>query len=246
MRLLYTILFCSITVVIAAQKLGPYTISSTGQAFETDEVSLYVSIGEPINTMLSNGEISVSQGILQVIFEDAEPANEPCAVNTEGTLFFDNCDDGNLYFFVRTADGKIYDPYYASGVSFEHEEGEAKVNFGFIDADFATPCSVAEKAILITCIEPVIVSSNSTILNEKLLFQVHPNPSQNTIKLLLDKSLQQTFKLQIFNVQGKEVWSKSEVKNKDFLDISMLPAGVYHLSLTDDLQQRQTIKLVKQ
>lgn len=246
MRLSYILLFCLVTVTLTAQKLGPYTISSTGQAFESDEVDLYVSIGEPINTVLSDGEISVSQGILQVIFQNAEPANPLCATNTAGTLFFDNCDDGTLYFFIRTPDGKIYDPYYASGVGFEHEEGEVKVNFGFVDANFATPCSVAEKAILITCIEAEIVSSNSTILTEKTNFQVHPNPSKNTIKLLLDKPSRQIFKLQIFDLQGKEVWRKTEVINEDLVDISSLPAGIYHLLLTNDLQQRQTIKLVKQ
>lgn len=247
MRIFYTTVFCWVSIFCFGQKLGPYTISSTGQSFETEEVSLYVSIGEPINTMISEEEITVSQGILQVIFTEVEAANPPCAATIDGTLFFENCDDGQLYFFIKTDDGKIYDPYYVDGVSFATEgEADVEVKFGFIEATFETPCSIAEKAILITCIEQRVVSSieKSEVL-ENQLFEILPNPSQNTIKLFLQDYNRQNLTLQIFDLQGKELLNQANIKHDDLVDISSLANGIYHLSLSDKQQRRKTIKLVK-
>jgi len=245
MRIFYTIIFCWLSIFCFGQKLGPYTISSTGQSFETEALSLYVSIGEPINTMISDGEVAVSQGILQVLFTQAEAANPPCATNVEGTLFFENCDDGQLFFFIRAADGTIYDPYYADGVSFVTEEEEVEVEFGFIDATFETPCSIAEKAIIITCIEQRVVSSNDEKDLETQVFEILPNPSQNEIRLSLPNADRQNLMLQIFDLQGRELLRRTNVKHEDLVDISKFTNGIYHLSLSDEQLRRKTIKLVK-
>lgn len=247
MKIFYTLIFCWLTIFAFGQKLGPYTISSTGQSFQTEEVSLYVSIGEPINTMITDGEIAVSQGILQVLFSDAEPANPPCATINEGKLFFESCDDGQLYFFIKTADEKVYDPYFADGVNFPTDE-EVDVKFGFIDATFESPCSVAEKAIIITCIEPLSVPTNIEE-SEPLYtqtFEVLPNPSQNTIKVLLNQYDQKNLMLRIFDYQGKTLLIKQQVKNEDVVDISSLVNGMYFMAITDEFQQTKTIKLIKQ
>ena len=74
--------------------------------------------------------------------------------NTTGTVFFQNCDNGQLYYFVRTADGRVFDPYFDSSIQYEPVDGQ-QVKFDFIDAAFPTPCSVAEKAIIINCLEVV-------------------------------------------------------------------------------------------
>ncbi len=245
MRIFYTIIFCWFSSFCFGQKLGPYTISSTGQSFETEAFSLYVSIGEPINTMISDGGVAISQGILQVLFTEAEAANPPCATNVDGTLFFENCDDGELFFFIRTADGIIYDPYYAEGVSFVTDK-EVEIEFGFIDATFETPCSIAEKAIIITCIEQRVISSTEDgEVIEAQLFEILPNPSQNTIKLSLPDYHQQNLTLQIFDLQGRELLKRTNVKHEDLVDISKLANGIYHLSLSDKKQRSKTIKLVK-
>lgn len=245
MRLINTLLFFLISISITAQKLGPYAISSMGQSYETESVTLYVSIGEPINTVIEDGTLRVSQGILQVLFNEAELANPPCAANTTGTLFFENCDDGNLYFFVRTADGTIYDPYYLDGVSFEHTEGEIAVNFGFFDADFETPCSIAEKAIIITCIESATTTNTEDLLSKTAGFKVLPNPSQQSIQIASNDKVPQSYDLQLFDLQGKLVLQKWNVQHQEEVDISLLPSGMYYLSLSNELQQRKTIKLVK-
>ena len=247
MKFLQAILFCCLCNTAFTQKLGPYTISSAGQAFENEEVIVYTSVGEPLNTMISDGELTISQGVLQVVFTEAAPANLPCATDTKGTLFFENCDDGTLFFFIRTEDGTIYDPYYVDGVSFEHDEGEASVQFGFIDADFDTPCSIAEKAILITCIDALEVSTNDGLLHSaKPLFKILPNPSAHQIQVELKDQNTQQFNLRISDVQGKAILYQTNVQDKDLVDISTMPNGIYYLTLTNEQQQQKTLKLIKQ
>jgi len=76
----------------------------------------------------------------------------PDCNNNSGTIFFRDCDDGQLFYFIETADGIIYDPYFDNTITYEPIDGQ-KVNFDFVDATFDSPCSIAEKAITITCIE---------------------------------------------------------------------------------------------
>lgn len=71
--------------------------------------------------------------------------------NFTGTFFFEDC-GGTNYYFIETSDGKIYDPYFAEGVYINVYEG-LKVKFEYTNYDITTPCSVSEKAILITCVE---------------------------------------------------------------------------------------------
>lgn len=93
-----------------------------------------------------------SQAIFVTCVEEiGEDVTEDCN-NHSGTIFFDQCADDRTYFLIRTEDGAIYDPYYINGISFDHYDGQP-VRFDFRDADFVSPCSNADKAIFITCIE---------------------------------------------------------------------------------------------
>lgn len=78
--------------------------------------------------------------------------NTPDCSKNSGTIFFENCDDGTLYFFIESDNGQIFDPYFDDGISFNVNDA-TRVNFDYIDANFDSPCSIAEKAITITCIE---------------------------------------------------------------------------------------------
>lgn len=56
-----------------SQEIKSYVISSTGAAIMGDGGALYLSIGEPMNTEISGGDIMISQGFLQVSI--AEPSS---------------------------------------------------------------------------------------------------------------------------------------------------------------------------
>ena len=70
-----------------------------------------------------------------------------------GQIFFDNCDNGDLYFFIETPDGEILDPYYTDSVNFTHFEGML-VDYEYVVADFDSSCSGAT-AVYITSISEV-------------------------------------------------------------------------------------------
>ena len=69
-----------------------------------------------------------------------------------GTFFFRNCDDGTPFVFIQSTEGTIYDPYFNGNISYTPVQGQ-RVNFDFSPTNFNTPCSIAEQAITITCLE---------------------------------------------------------------------------------------------
>jgi len=54
-----------------SQEIRSYVISSSGASIMGDNGSLYLSIGEPMNTEISDGEIMISQGFLQVSISES-------------------------------------------------------------------------------------------------------------------------------------------------------------------------------
>ncbi len=73
-----------------------------------------------------------------------------CGQDT-GTIVFEPCDDGRTFFFIRTTSGELLDLYFDDGIEFEVIEGR-QVSFDYVDADFDSPCSIADRAIVATCI----------------------------------------------------------------------------------------------
>lgn len=51
---------------LAAQSISSYVITPAGEAIMSPDGALYLSIGEPMNTELNDGDIMISQGFLQV------------------------------------------------------------------------------------------------------------------------------------------------------------------------------------
>lgn len=54
--------------IMTGQSISSYVISSAGDAIMSDDGALYLSIGEPLNTELNDGNGTVSQGFLQVSY----------------------------------------------------------------------------------------------------------------------------------------------------------------------------------
>lgn len=49
-----------------SQSISSYVITSTGSSIMSDDGALYLSIGEPMSTEITDGEIMISQGFLNV------------------------------------------------------------------------------------------------------------------------------------------------------------------------------------
>lgn len=71
-----------------------------------------------------------------------------------GTIFFESCDDGRVFYFIRTDNDEIVDPYFADGIDFTPLEGQY-VEYAYTLADFESPCSIAARAITIDCITAI-------------------------------------------------------------------------------------------
>ena len=156
-----------------SQNTGTYveTACSDGTPFifirtpEGDLLDLYFAAGvnfSGVNGQAVNYDFVASDiitpctnaaGAITVTCIEAQAASGQCS-NYTGTFFFRNCDDGTQFYFIETEDGRTFDPYFNAGVSYNPVQGQ-KAKFDFIDAGFASPCSIAEQAISITCLELV-------------------------------------------------------------------------------------------
>ncbi len=74
-----------------------------------------------------------------------------------GTVFYEVCEDGQYYYFIRLTDGTVVDPYNAAGVNFDYPDG-VTVNFDYEPVNFSSPCSTASKAVSVLCIQTIDIS----------------------------------------------------------------------------------------
>lgn len=227
MRNLITYTLCLICSTVWTQSLGPYTINSGGNSHTRDGITTHTSIGEPLNTILTQEGIVLKQGVLQPL-KTILPEGD-CAKN-KGVVFFEDCDDGVLYVFIKMEDGTILDPYY-DDINFRHVADQI-VNFDFVDATFDTPCSQADKAVIITCIQEDPLPTENILL-EEYGFHIFPNPSRNHVSIELNKALVKTADLQIINASGQIVMTKPWKKGNHRLDINIseMAAGSYFIEL---------------
>lgn len=80
-----TFIFC-LSVLFAtgasAQSIGSYNISTTGKSAMNEDGGLYFAIGEPINTVIGDGEIIIAQGFLQVAIASGTSQTEEILLST--------------------------------------------------------------------------------------------------------------------------------------------------------------------
>lgn len=67
LSLFFTVFFSGL---LSAQSVVSSTFSSTGAALSNDEYSIHFSMGESLNTVLKEGSMRLSQGIIQYLISD--------------------------------------------------------------------------------------------------------------------------------------------------------------------------------
>ncbi|MBC8112059.1 MAG: T9SS type A sorting domain-containing protein [Verrucomicrobia bacterium] len=97
---------------------------------------------------------------------------------------------------------------------------------------------------------PVVVTppplANEDPLDQIALFEVYPNPFNETLHLHFDKPLGKSVVLQLRNLLGKQVATYAFSGGSDFsVDVRTLPAGLYLLTLGSGNQNRRTVKILK-
>jgi len=231
MRLILLSLFTMILGSLHSQRIGPYLIGSQSATYETEDLVITSALGEPINSLEEDEGIILSQGLLYSVQSLATENLSFCTAK-QGIMFFQNCDDGTPFFFIRGDDGLIYDPYYGEGVEFE-EEDSLRVLFGFQAADFPTPCSVADRAVVLTCVEAEVSTSNQDILSQTVL-EIYPNPTAKQLEISFTQQLSDSI-LRIYSSEGKLMsrreLSAEQVQSAVSVSLSAYPAGLYYLSM---------------
>jgi len=235
MRFTVVMIFMALSLNAYSQSLGPYLIGSQGAVLENSELQLYSSIGEPINTFQRSDDIMVSQGVLQSAQQISTSGFSTCSAKS-GLMFFENCDDGTLFFFIKGDDGVTYDPYYADGVTFDNRDS-IQVNFGFELLDFATPCAIADQAVLINCISEDVIS-NTTELYKTESVLIYPNPTSGFINIELEDHWEGQLQIQLIDPLGRKVIQDGSIQNgkglASSLDIKSLPNGIYTLVISNN------------
>lgn len=109
--------------------------------------------------------------------------------NYTGTFFFQNCGE-QLYYFIETDEGHIYDPYFPIDLAINVVEGQT-VHFNYIDNnEVTTPCDVSEKPITITCLQ---------IFEEDTIAPVITCPLETNYNICAPIAVPQSLVLQDFN-----------------------------------------------
>lgn len=76
-KVLYLFLGLCFSSQISAQEIRSYLISSAGASHMNENGALYISVGEPLNTEIQDGEIMISQGFLNMtILEQGSTATD--------------------------------------------------------------------------------------------------------------------------------------------------------------------------
>lgn len=58
------------STVAFSQSISSSVMSASGTSFESEDFTLHFSIGEPLNTLIEDGEIMLSQGVIQITLNE--------------------------------------------------------------------------------------------------------------------------------------------------------------------------------
>lgn len=170
---------------------------------------------------------------LAVIWECPQIDAPDCARHS-GTIFFEDCDDGQEFFFIRTEGDVILDPYYGEGIAFQHADN-LKVNFDYIDATFDTPCSNAEKAIIITCIQEEILDATNELTDIEI--KLYPNPVKRNL-FIQTANPELIENISIVDQLGKNLFQSELINQVTQLDLSQIEPGIYYLVMNGEEKSR--------
>ncbi len=147
-----------------------------------------------------------------------------CEQANIGVIFFQNCDNGQEFFFIETEDGEILDPYFDDGIDFSYYSGQL-VMFDYEIPTFDSPCSFST-AITITCIEEIVIPVTPVLMNAFLEGAYDMATGKMTNHLLTDNilPLAQPFNTPTYNYAGEEAFASYDEFPENTVDWVLLEA----------------------
>lgn len=164
--------------------------------------------------------------------------------SVKGVIYTNGTTPGNanvLCAYTRVGNGKIA----ALGDSSPPDDGSGDPNDGLYNGYITDAAGNHQKLIMNMTIWLARGGSVATGINENknLLFNIYPNPTNNSITVQLN-SPQETITLKIIDILGNTVVS-DKISNTTKIDLQALPNGIYFVSLIDKENKTYVQKLIK-
>lgn len=190
---------------------GDWYLRSAGKAAQAlrGNISLSSSLGTPdegIMTIIPGRENNCN---MTFIFPDFD---------SESSLEF-SLDGGNTYPFSVEDNKESYtlgDVGAGNYEVFVRHPGKEAVPMGLVKLSSCLP------------------ASTGIVLNQASgMVRVYPNPARSFINI---EGMEGSFKVDIYDVLGKKLWSRNLHGNKERIDLTGLPEGLYIVTLNDGVQ----------
>ncbi len=115
--------------------VNAYNLNNITETWTCGNNTILVSGCTDSNATNYNAQATVDDGSCEY-----ETPTSDCTKYT-GTFFYADC-GGINYYFIRLADGRIFDPYFAEGIGITPREGQ-QIRFDYeIKTDVSTPCTI--------------------------------------------------------------------------------------------------------
>ena len=110
----------------------------------------------------------------------------------------------------------------------------------YFDTNFGITTQEAKStALYVLCVRSTsIVNANTVLQSEKIKYKIYPNPTSNTVSILIKEPLQ----VMVSDVAGKIYITKYLTEENNSIDLSTAPNGILFLKFPDG----QKYKLVKE
>ena len=110
----------------------------------------------------------------------------------------------------------------------------------YFDTNFGITTQEAKStALYVLCVRSTsIVNANTVLQSEKIKYIIYPNPTSNTVSILIKEPLQ----VMVSDVAGKIYITKDLTEENNLIDLSTAPNGILFLKFPDG----QKYKLVKE
>ncbi|MGB3130085.1 MAG: DUF1566 domain-containing protein [Saprospiraceae bacterium] len=110
----------------------------------------------------------------------------------------------------------------------------------YFDSNFGITTQEAKStALYVLCVRSTsIVNANTVLQSEKIKYKIYPNPTSNTVSILIKEPLQ----IMVSDVAGKIYITKYLTEENNSIDLSTAPNGILFLKFPDG----QKYKLVKE
>ncbi|MBK7468192.1 MAG: DUF1566 domain-containing protein [Saprospiraceae bacterium] len=110
----------------------------------------------------------------------------------------------------------------------------------YFDSNFGITTQEAKStALYVLCVRSTsIVNANTVLQSEKIKYKIYPNPTSNTVSILIKEPLQ----VMVSDVAGKIYITKYLTEENNSIDLSTAPNGILFLKFPDG----QKYKLVKE